>query len=620
MNKRNRTTIPKTSIFKALSLVAAVSAGVVLLNGCDGEDSTPKVAPGGGGGNPISLKYEVWGTDQSNQTAGATALGVNGSAMYVWDGDDVNAQMAGGAKAQAIGCGTDANVKGKGPCQMEDIFPGALKDETGTALSTKFGAGFARMHGSLSDPQGKYMNINMFKTGGDGGFVGIMDGRTKDAVALFQVTKTGNSAGGRSVHMSFWNKDGSALLVANLHGRIVERIDISRDDDGNITNANMNRAAAFSAASGASALHVEDSHAYSGKNAIGKDLVSTVSGSYSPSAFSELLPNGECKENGCATGETSANGGRPGGVVICPIVSDTDMMYLTFGAGGAIVIDSRKTPMSAVTAYGNNELNGAGCGGIHLGDKIWLDGGVSAVGVGADRSTFVVYTIDDTAIAAAANTGGYLSDDKKPKVFTVFKDATNTAASGNVGGKSANTTGQVPGITTRRDAHGMIDTIDGKYIHVVDRIQNTMEVFEAATETHIGSYDLTSADGKGNGVGPCAAASITDPEVVSSGDPLVTNDPGPDLMGITPDGTHIVVALRGPKPVTVNHGGQGSCPGVGMIELTEGGASGKLVAVLRSKNEADTFVPGSFAGGANYVGKEASDIHGAATRFKRNGQ
>ncbi|MEE9326938.1 MAG: hypothetical protein V3U71_06535 [Cocleimonas sp.] len=606
----------KLPILKTLSF-AAIATGTMLMSGCGGtDDSTPQVAPPN---NPvISFNYEVWGTDQSNTNAGAAAIGTQGSAMWIWDKKDIEAQIAGGAAAKPIGCGADANVVGKGPCKMEEIFPGTLTDENGKALSTAFGAGFARMHGSLSDPQGKYMNVNMFLTGGSGGFVGLMDANSKEAIALWQVTKTGASAGGRSVHMSFWNEDGSALFIANLHGRIMERVDISRDSDGNITNANLNRAAAFSAAAGTNAVVQEPSHAYSGKNGSGKALIGSVSGTYSAAAFGDLTPTGKCKENGkCATGVADgAAGGRPGGVIICPIVSDTGMGYLTFGAGGMLVVDTRKTPMNIVAEYGNNEVNGAGCGGVHIGKKVWLDGGISATGAGAPRSTFTVYTVDDSAIAAAANAGTVLAENT-PAINTVFKDPTNTAPSGNVGGVPENLTGQVPGTTTRRDAHGMIETTDNKYVHVVDRIQNTMDVFDAATEQRVGSYDLTSADGKGNGDGPCLMASIPDAQAVSSGEPLTVNDPAPDLMGITPDGKYIVVALRGPKPVTVNHGGQGSCPGVGMIELTEGGASGKLVSVLRATNTADTAVPPNFAGGANYIGTEAADIHGATARLKR---
>ncbi len=618
----------------AVSLAAVLASSMLFIGGCTDDDEDGSATVPGAGITPRGIPYEVWGTDQSNTVADAGGRGLQGSNMWIWDSADVETQLAGGAAAAPIPCNNGATP---GPCAMEAIFPGDLVDEEGTALSDAFGAGFARMHGSLPDPRGKYMNVNMFAPGG--GYVGIMDGKSKSAVALFRVSKNGGPTANRSVHMSFWNKDGSALFVANLHGRIVERIDITRDAGGNITNANLNRAAALSAASGIRATIAADgrSHAYRGNNALGVPLVSTVSGDYSASAFTDLTPAGKCKENGCTTaadgttlaeGETNngAAGGRPGGVIICPIVSDNDMLYITFGAGGMLVADARKTPMQIVAEYGNQEVNGAGCGGVHTGDSIWLDGGVSAAPGGANRSTFTVYTVNDTIITAAANAGTILPENT-PAIKTIFKDESNTSASGNIGavvnvaagtvieeGSVVNNTGQIFGTSTRRDAHGMINTTDDKYVHVVDRIQNTMEVFETATETHVGSYSLMTDDGSmpvmGESTpGACADASVTDDAA------LPTNDPAPDLMDTTPDGKYIVVALRGPAPVTVTHGAQGSCPGVGMIELTQGGASGKLVAVLRSVNTVDNAEV-SAPGGVVYIGAERSDIHGAATRRK----
>ena len=64
------------------------------------------------------------------------------------------------------------------------------------------------------------------------------------------------------------------------------------------------------------------------------------------------------------------------------------------------------------------------------------------------------------------------------------------------------------------------------------------------------------------------------------------------------------------------HSAQGSCPGVVIVELTEGGASGKLVGVLRTTNYVDT----SGAGAPNshaYTGGEHSDVHAAAVVRKR---
>ena len=188
-------------------------------------------------------------------------------------------------------------------------------------------------------------------------------------------------------------------------------------------------------------------------------------------------------------------------------------------------------------------------------------------------------------------------------------NASNTLTIGNtVGTDLVNTTGQLPGTTTRRDAHGMARTMDGAYIHNVDRIQNNVEVFDTTTLART-TYDLTSADGQGVGTGPCHAASVTD----DAG--LPANDPAPDLMDTTPDGKYLVVALRGPIPVSVTHSAQGSCPGVGIIELLDGGEYGKLAGVLRTTNTVDT-APMSAAGGHAYTGDEHSDVHGAAVRMK----
>ena len=77
-----------------------------------------------------------------------------------------------------------------------------------------------------------------------------------------------------------------------------------------------------------------------------------------------------------------------------------------------------------------------------------------------------------------------------------------------------------------------------------------------------------------------------------------------------------MVALRGPVPVSVTHAAQGSCPGVGVVELLDDGASGRMVGVLRSTNTVDTSdvdVPGGYA----YTGAERSDIHGAAVVTKQ---
>ncbi len=232
---------------------------------------------------------------------------------------------------------------------------------------------------------------------------------------------------------------------------------------------------------------------------------------------------------------------------------------------------------------------------------MWLNAGVSTSAAGATQSTFTMYTIDDAGFGSTPNVPNI------PRPVLVYKDATNTATIGNIeGSPNPNNTGQLPGITTRRDAHGMTQTLTDSHVHNTDRIQNKVEVFNTKTLERT-TYDLTSADGEGNGVGSCATASVTD----DSGLPL--NDPAPDLIENTPDGKYLVVALRGPIPVTVTHSGQGSCPGVGIIELTKDGSHGRLVGVLRTTNTVDT-APVDAPGGYAYVGNEHSDIHGVSVR------
>ena len=156
----------------------------------------------------------------------------------------------------------------------------------------------------LPDPQSRYMNLNIFAP--KGGYVGIMDGETKEAIALFRVSGTSS---GRSVHMSFWNSDGSALLIANLHGKVLERIDIQRDSQGKITGATFNQAAGLGV--GKDLQITEPAKVYLGNNAQGRPMIGAVTGTYSDAALGNLTPNGVCKENDCKTGPNGTKGDDP---------------------------------------------------------------------------------------------------------------------------------------------------------------------------------------------------------------------------------------------------------------------------------------------------------------------
>ena len=403
--------------------------------------------------NGKNVPYEVWGSDQSNSVPGKD-VGTDGSFIWIWSSEDVEKQIHNGPLALPIGC-DPANTPGAGPCDLKDVFPADLIQNDGDAPTgqtlgelPKFG----KLHGMLPDPQNLYMNVNSFVTGG--GYVGIMDGRTKEAIALFRVTQV-EAGSQRSVHMSFWNADGSALLVANLHGKILERIDLTRDANGNITKAVLNRAASLGV--GKDQVIVESATAFTGNNAHGNPLLSEVAGDYDTAAFGNLTPGGFCKENGCSDNVDYGGGGRPNNVIVCPIVSDFDNAYITTGGGGLLVADTSATPMSIVGEYSKAEVNGAGCGGIQVGNYLWLNAGASASGAGLTQSTFTMYAFDDSVFGQGVQSPGL------PVPNLVFKDLGNTATLGNEinnpTAPAANNTGQLPGVTTRRDAHGAVSTV-----------------------------------------------------------------------------------------------------------------------------------------------------------------
>lgn len=549
------------------------------------------------------LSYEVWASDQSNSVSSMTSPGTKGSYLWIWDYTSIKDQLTDddGPKALPLSCIPQHAV---GPCDLLDIFPETLErcgkeTCTGEELSTL--PSFGRLHGVLKDPFNKYVVANIFAPGG--GYVGVIDTETKEAVGLFRATAT-NLPTPRSVHMSNWSPDGSSIIVANLHGKTIERIDVSRNTQNKIIALEFNTNA--SVYLGKDFGLTEPASFFKGENAFGRPLLGSIIGNYEDADTDDLTPSGVCKESGCTvpTAKEPLGGSRTNNVPICPITSSNNNGYVTLGGGGLFVVKLNTTPMKIIGEYGNAVINGAGCGGVQNKNLMFLNTGVSAGGSGFDQSTFGLYALDDAKFSTSSP-----PMQNTPMPIQVFKDPTNTNTIGNVDGtRIEDETGQLPAMTTRRDSHGAGATIDGKFVHVFDRIQNVVEVFSTKTLLRVNTYDLVSKDGQSGRdgpSGPCLGNSVTD----DAGLPL--NDPTPDILEVTPDGKYFAVAFRGPKPVSVPHSAQGSCPGVGIVKITNEGKSGRLVGVLRSTNTVDTVPVGSIPGGHDYIGAERSDIHGA---------
>lgn len=548
-------------------------------------------------------KYEVWGTDQSNSIAGNSSPGTKGSFLWIWDSESIQDQLDKSSDAKPLSCTPGAAY---GPCDLLEIFPHTLDeyDQDDSATGNTLGDldAFGRLHGALKDPSGHYVTANIFAPGG--GYVGVINTETKEAIGLFRVTSVGATSFKRSVHLSYWSTDGSAIIIANLHGKMIERINVIRDNHGTITDLQFDSSA--SVYLGKNYAFEEGATYFKGNNAFGNPLLGSIVGSYDDADTGDLTPTGACKESGCVSaGAVPIEGGeRPNNVPIGTIPSTKNNVYVTFGGGGLLVLKLDTTPMQIIGEYGNVIVNGAGLVGAESKAKMFLNAGVSAGGAGSDQSTFGVYAFDDTAYDVNAT-----PMQNTPMAMQVFKDSTNTNTIGNIDGtRTTDTTGQLPNLTSRRDSHGTALTINGKYLHVTDRLQNVIEVFDTKTFDHVSTYDLVSKDGKSGrsgASGPCLARSVKD----DAG--LMMNDPAPDLFEITPDGKYFMIAFRGPKPVSVPHSGQGSCPGVGIVKITEGGKSGRLVDVLRSTNTVDTVPVGTIGGGRDYTGLERSDVHAA---------
>jgi hypothetical protein len=83
----------------------------------------------------------------------------------------------------------------------------------------------------------------------------------------------------------------------------------------------------------------------------------------------------------------------------------------------------------------------------------------------------------------------------------------------------------------------------------------------------------------------------------------VSEDPTPDLLAVSPNGSHAFMSLRGPVPLTADpHVSTGSTPGVGIVRVIRGGRDGVFEAVAPVSN-----VDGS--------GLERADVHAMTIRL-----
>jgi DNA-binding beta-propeller fold protein YncE len=241
---------------------------------------------------------------------------------------------------------------------------------------------------------------------------------------------------------------------------------------------------------------------------------------------------------------------RPDNAPVCPFISEGGLAFVTLRGGGLLVVDIRDTPMRIVAEYDARIVKGNGCGGVEVDGQMYLNaGGRPGIHDHMELYGFEVYRFplsefDDRLGAIPINT---------PTVATLWSSE------------------------GAHDSHGMVATPDGRYLWVMDRHGDVAEVFETADGAHVATILLNGE---------------------------LTDNAAPDIAAISPAGERIFVALRGAIPLSGDpHNATGSTPGLGIIELSEGGRVGRLAAIVRLTNIHD--------------GTDRADPHSVAVRLLR---
>jgi hypothetical protein len=311
------------------------------------------------------------------------------------------------------------------------------------------------------------------------GHVLVLDAATREPVDCLRTTQ---SPTGRQAHAAFPAPDGSFILVANQNGKRLERIDSDF------------RAGQFT--------HNADATL---------DLATCMTPAGKPCQAADL---------------------RPDNAPICPVLTEAgDLAFVTLRGGGMLVVDPRSTPMRIVAEYDMQTIHGNGCGGLQLGDSLYVNSG----GRPGPMEHLHQYGFDVYRFGLGEFRAGRGPTVNEPAAKVVY---------------------QVDGA---HDSHGMVLVGDrGRYLWVFDRHADSAEVFATDDDRHVGAIALNGS---------------------------LTGNAAPDLTDIAPAGDLVFVALRGPTPLSGDpHNARGATPGLGIIRVTESGRSGELAGIVRFTN------------------------------------
>lgn len=259
-------------VFAAVGLLASLAA------------PTTTGADGGGG-------HEVWAIDQSDTVADG------GGTLHVYDGAGLAGAAGSGAAAHTVDLGGAARSQ----CLAA----------TGTAPRRPHMLFFnpAQSHGILS-----YVTT---------GHVLFLNAASKAPVGCVDV--------GAQAHAAVPTPDGSAVIVANQNGKLLQRV---RTD------------------------------------------YATNTFTLEPAATLNLAT---CTTpSGAACEDASL---RPDNAPICPVIDGTGRLaFVTLRGGGLLVVDPTATPMRIVAEYSRSVVHPNGCGGVEAAGRMYVNSGGGTAG------------------------------------------------------------------------------------------------------------------------------------------------------------------------------------------------------------------------------------------------
>jgi DNA-binding beta-propeller fold protein YncE len=224
---------------------------------------------------------------------------------------------------------------------------------------------------------------------------------------------------------------------------------------------------------------------------------------------------------------------HPDNAPICPLMfvgPDGNKAYVTVRGGGLYVVDTTATPMRVIREYGRSQIAPAGCGGVALGDKVYVNSGT---GTSSD-----LYVMD-------ARTDAILK--------------------------------HIPLTDVGLDAHGMVLTGNGRYLWMNFRASGNMIVLDTETDEVVNVFAI----GAGRGQRPQVPGAAPDLMDITPGTlPRLVCEPSSTVMCIAPGGERVFVAMRGPTPLTGGAAAAGDRAGVEILAVSDNGRSASRVAFL----------------------------------------